>query len=79
MSSKFGLRSASWFALIPLPCCCTRLPPPRFPSYIPKTPGTPALMAPCWPILTLISVLATLSLKSKFLSFYTLDSFEPAR
>ena len=28
-------------------------------------------MAPCWPTLTLISVLATLSLKSKFLSFST--------
>ena len=39
------------------------------PFLHPKTPGTPTLMAPCWPILTLISVLATLSLKSKFLSF----------
>ena len=60
--------SASCFALIPLPCCCTRLPAPRFPSYIPQTPGNPAFMALCWPILTLISVLATLSSTSKFLS-----------
>ncbi len=32
---------------IPLPCCCPRLPPPRFLSYIPKTPGAPTLMASC--------------------------------
>ena len=60
--------SASCFALVPLPCRCARVPPPRFPCYIPETPGLPALTAPCWPILTRISGLATLSSKSKFLS-----------
>ncbi len=60
--------SASCFALVPLPCCCARVPPPRFPCYIPETPRLPALTAPCRPILTRISGLATLSLKSKLLS-----------
>ena len=43
------------------------LPQPSF-FYIPQTSAIPALMAPCLPILTLISVLVTLSSKSKFLS-----------
>ena len=43
-------------------------PSPTLPFLHPKTPTTPTLMAPCWPTLTRISVLATLSLKSKFLS-----------
>ena len=47
-------------------------PSPTLPFLHPqntwKPGGNPALMAPCWPILTLISVLANLSSKSKFLS-----------
>ena len=43
-------------------------PSPTLPFLHPQTPVLPALMAPCWPILKLISALATLSSKSKFLS-----------
>ena len=40
-------------------------PSPTLPFLHPKTPDTPTLMGPCWPSLTLISVLATLQLEKQ--------------